>query len=588
MTKKKSLIISLLSIFVLSLFFTGCSKEDDLKDPETSGSQESSSESDEAGLKDGAYKSSAAGYGGELELEITIEDSKLTDINVLEHQETSPVFTRALTVAKERIIEAQSPEVDSVSGATFTSFAIKKATGNALNEAGADFDEVTMATQGEEETRDAKLDDETSELVIVGGGPAGLSAAVEAKEAGIDVILLEKLDILSGNGKFDMLIFDLLNSKMQNEDGIEYTIDDFKAKRKGNVVDSDERIDVWAQGAFELDEWFRSMNIELNHYYDEVTHMAEDDAYAGEHIQDNLEIKVHDLGVDVRTGAKATDLVVEDGVVKGVHVETKEGTYVINSDAVIVATGGFSHNKELLQKYRPGSEELMTSNQMGATGDLIPIFEKMNVGLAEMDTLSIFNPAMVKNRELTGARGDGFLFINKEGNRFVAEKGEDPLKLGQTILEQPDKQAFYIYDQPLYESFYRVQKHNKLGYHTKADSIQELAKELGIDADSFVETVEEYNKAVRGDVKDPYREEMPEREFDLNGPIYGVQVQSAVHMTKGGVTANEKTEALNTDGEVIKGLYAAGEVTSTGGIYKESFIFGRVAGQKAAEFIQDK
>lgn len=585
MKSKRKLLITLLSIFILSIFFVACSDKDK---PENSESIETGvSESANNTLKDGTYKSTAPGYGGELEVEIKIEDGKLTELDVLNHQETSPVFTRALPVAKDRIIEAQSPEVDSVSGATFTSFAIKKATGVALNEAGANFKEVTIETQGQE-TQDADFEDEKSDLVIVGGGPAGLSAAIEAKEAGVNVILLEKLDILSGNGKFDMLIFDLLNSKPQNEDGVEYSIEEFKEKKKNNVQDSDERLDAWAKGAYELDEWFRSMDINLNYYYDEVTHMAEDDAYAGEHIQDNLEKKVNDLDIDVRTGSEVTDLIIENGIVKGVSVKTKEGTYNINSNAVIVATGGFSHNKELLQKYHPGSEKLMTSNQMGATGDLIPFFDKNDIGLNNMDELKIFTPAMVKNRELTGARGDGFLFINNEGNRFIAENEEDELKLGLSILDQEDEQVFYVYDQPLYESFYRVQKHNKLGYHTKADSLEELAKELGINEKNLIKTVAEYNKAVRGEAKDGFRNEMPDREFDLTGPVYGVQIQSAVHMTKGGVTANEKAEALDKNGKTVEGLYAAGEVTATSGIYKEAFIFGRIAGKEASKFIKSK
>ena len=524
----------------------------------------------------------AYGYGGELVLKATFDGETLADLQVVSSHESSPVMTRAWPVIRERILEAQSPIVDSVSAATFTSYAVKSAVAQAYAQIGKDFGTITMTTAApEEEARE--LDPVHTQIVIVGGGPAGLAAAIGAKESGAqDVILVEKLDILSGNGKFDMNFFDLINSEAQKAAGIDYTIEQF-LEDKATSSDSPERIAVWAQGEYELDAWLRGMGIELNYNYGGTNHMHEAEAYAGEHIQEGLERRVAELGVDVRTGTKGLDLIMEDGKAVGVKVQHKNETYDIYADAVIIATGGFSFNKELLAKYAPGSEDVATSNQMGAMGDFVPVFEKYGFKMGNMDTLSVFKMIIKNRRDLTGA-GDGFIFVNENGDRFVDESSSG-LGLAHTILEQG--KCFYIYDQNLYESMYRLKKHNELGYHTKADTLDELAEALGIPAENLKASVESFNKSANGEADDPFRAKAFSRPFKDEGPYYGVQVESAIHMTKGGVVANENAQVLMEDDSIVENLYAAGEVTCTSGAYSSSVVFGRIAGQQAAAHIAE-
>lgn len=545
----------------------------------------SSAGSNGESAKEGTFSAKANGYGGELTVEVDVKDDKISDIRLTENHESSPVIKRAFPVIKERIVEAQSPVVDSVSGATFSSYAVKKAVADAMKEAGKDFGEITMTTQGPEVEK-KELETVETQLVIVGGGPAGLSAAIEAKENGVeDVILVEKLDILSGNGKFDMNFFDMINSEAAIANGVEDSVEKFVEEKKESAWDTEERLIAQAEGAAEVDGWLRGMGIELNYNYGGRNHMAEADAYAGEEIQDGLEAKVNELGVDVRTGTKGLDLIIEDGKATGVKVECKEGTYDIKADAVIVATGGFSHNKELLAKYAPGAEKVATSNQMGATGDFIPVFEKHDIAMDKMDKLSIFKTIISGRRDLTGA-GDGFIFVNKDGERFTDET-VGGMDTANAILEQEGGKAYYIYDQKLYDSAYRLKKHNDLGYHFKADTLEELAEKLGINAENLVKSVETYNKAIDGEIADPFREKefSADKKINAEGPFYGVQVESAIHMTKGGVVADEKAQVLNNAGEVVEGLYAAGEVANTSGAYSASVIFGRVSGEEAAKHI---
>lgn len=528
---------------------------------------------------------SAGGFGGKVTVEVTTEGEKIKDLKVVSHKETAHIMDRAFPILKERILEAQSPIIDSISGASFTSFAVKKAVADVLKKEGKDFGRITFKTKAPEQPAMIGKTVNT-DIVIIGGGPAGLAAAISAKEAGADkVTIVEKLDILSGNGKFDMNFFDMINSKAQKANGINDSVEAF-IKDKSNPRDTAERTRVQAEGAYVLDEWLRGMGINLNYNYGLRNHMAEADAYAGAHIQDGLERKVKELGVDVRTGTKGLDFIMENGKVTGVKVQKKNLTYDINAKAVIVATGGFSANKALLAKYAPGSEKVETSNQLGATGDFVPVFEKNGMKMENMEVLSVFKMIISKTRDLTGA-GDGFVLVNKNGERFIDET-KSGLPMAYTILEQPESKVFYIYDQNLYESAYRLKKHVAQGLHTKADTLEELAEKLEIPKDKLVATIDTFNKGVRGEVKDPFREKAFTREFKNQGPYYGVQVESAIHMTKGGVAANEKAEVLYENGEIVEGLYAAGEVTNTSAAYSGAVIFGRVAGESAAKFVKNK
>src|SRR5699024_2512922 len=381
--------------------------------------KETEKDSETIVLKDGTYNATAQGYGGDLEVEVVVKSGEIKDIDVLEHKESSPVYSRAFPVIKERILEDQTPDVDTVSAATFTSHAVKTAVADALKEAGHDFGKIEFPTEPKEMEKE-ELEDVETQLVIVGGGPAGLSSAISAKQAGVeDVILIEKLDILSGNGKFDMNFFDMINSEAQKSVGQEISVEDF-IEMKEEVKDSDERVKAWAEENFQIDEWLRDMDIELNYAYGDRGHMDEDDEYDGEHIQEHLEKTAYDLDVDIRTGTKGLDLSMDGNQAVGVKDEKKEGYSNINADAVTKATDGFTPNDEHLKEYAHGSEVVETSNQMGATGDFIEVFKEHDLKLDHMDDLSVFKTIITNRRDLTGG-ADDFILVNKAGERFIDE-----------------------------------------------------------------------------------------------------------------------------------------------------------------------
>lgn len=528
------------------------------------------------------YSATGNGYHGEMTVNVTIEDGKITDVELGDNHETNVVIDRAFPVIRERILEANTADVDSVTAATFSSYAIKTAVADAMQQAGLEAPKVAMQNAEKTATERAA---ESCDIVIVGGGPAGLAAAVSAKQTNADknVILVEKLDILSGNGKFDMNFFDMINTEAQKAAGNDEWVGEAGLAKfleeKSSNGESAERIQVWANEEYNLDAWLRAMGVELNYNYGGTNHMAEDNQYSGEVIQAGLEKAAADLGVDVRTGTKGVDLVMEDGACKGVIVTNNAGeTYTINAASTIITTGGFCSNKELLAEYAPGYEVFNTSNQMGTTGDFVKIFEQNGFKMENMGKMSFFSNIIVPYRDLTGG-ADMNLLANSEGALLPNKSGMDR---GTMIKEQPNGAAYYITDKTGYDSFYRIRKHVGLGYYAEGATLEELAEKLSINAEGLKASVEQYNADAAAGAENAQIAAVPKRALDAEGPYYGVRVEAANHMTKGGVVCNENAQVLNADDTVVPGLYAAGEVTWQAGGYSESVCFGKVAGAQAA------
>lgn len=528
------------------------------------------------------YSATGNGYHGEMTVNVTIEDGKITDVELGDNHETNVVIDRAFPVIRERILEANTADVDSVTAATFSSYAIKTAVADAMQQAGLEAPKVAMQNAEKTATERAA---ESCDIVIVGGGPAGLAAAVSAKQTNADknVILVEKLDILSGNGKFDMNFFDMINTEAQKAAGNDEWVGEAGLAKfleeKSSNGESAERIQVWANEEYNLDAWLRAMGVELNYNYGGTNHMAEDNQYSGEVIQAGLEKAAAELGVDVRTGTKGVDLVMEDGACKGVIVTNNAGeTYTINAVSTIITTGGFCSNKELLAEYAPGYEVFNTSNQMGTTGDFVKIFEQNGFKMENMGKMSFFSNIIVPYRDLTGG-ADMNLLANSEGALLPNKSGMDR---GTMIKEQPNGAAYYITDKTGYDSFYRIRKHVGLGYYAEGATLEELAEKLSINAEGLKASVEQYNADAAAGAENAQIAAVPKRALDAEGPYYGVRVEAANHMTKGGVVCNENAQVLNADDTVVPGLYAAGEVTWQAGGYSESVCFGKVAGAQAA------
>lgn len=525
----------------------------------------------------GSYTVTKTGYGGDVTVTVTIEGDKVTGLELGENKESLVVIERAFPLLQERILAAGTADVDSVSGATFSSYAVKSAVADAMAQAGLEAPSIGMNDKKEYEA--ATLEDVTADIVIVGGGPSGLAAAITAKETDPDlhVLVVEKLDILSGNGKFDLNFYDMFNSEAQKANGVEDSKEQFIEDMK-DAGNTPERLQVWADGEEVIDAWLRSFGVTLDHNYGGRNHMATKDDYAGQMIQREMEKQALALGVEIRTGTAGVDLVMEENAVKGVSVLTNHNeSYNILAGRTILATGGFSWNQELLEKYAPDYVGYDTSNQMGATGDFVPVFEKYGMKLENMGKIRMIPLILLPSRDLTNS-GAGTVLVNQDGERFVNERNSE-LALAEPIREQEG--VWMVVDTQKVEDHANVRKQVKEGRFTVAETLDQVAEIIGCDPATLTATFEAYNANAEAGTEDEFGL-TPERAILAEGPYYVSKAASAVHMTKGGVACDEQARVLYEDGSVVDGLYACGEVTWQSGGYSQSVVFGRIAGANAA------
>ena len=527
-----------------------------------------------------SYNVTKNGYGGELTVKTTIENGSITELELVDHNESLVVIERAFPLLRQRILKANTADVDTVSGATYSSYAVKSAVAEAMTQAGMEAPAIGINDKKEYEA--VTLEDVTTDIVIVGGGPSGLAAAITAKETDpeLEVLVVEKLDILSGNGKFDLNFYDLFNSQAQKDQGVEDSKEQFMEDMK-DAGNTPQRLQVWADGEEVLDQWLRSFGVNLDYNYGGRNHMATKDDYAGQLIQRKMEEHAYALGVEIRTGTEGTDLVFDGERVAGVTVTTNHNeSYRILAQKTIIATGGFSYNQELLQQYAPDYVGYESSNQMGATGDFVPVFEKYGFALENMDRIRVIPLVLLPSRDVTNS-GSGTVLVNQDGVRFVNERNGE-LELAEPIRQQ--EAVWMIVDAQKVNDHANVRKQVKEGRFQEAATLEEAAEIIGCDPETLKATFADYNENATNGVSDQFGL-TPERAILEEGPYYLSRASSAIHMTKGGVGCNEMAQVLYEDGGIVDSLYACGEVTWQSGGYSQSVVFGRVAGENAAKAI---
>ncbi|MGL5956180.1 MAG: flavocytochrome c [Brevinema sp.] len=539
------------------------------------------------------------GFGGPITVRLTMDQDNITDLNIQTHNETPCLMDRAWPVLKERILTANTPLVDNVSGATYTSFGIKTAVAKALIVANKKAPNIAL--KYDNPNPETTIDDVQTDLVIIGGGPAGLSAALTAYENGVsNIIIVEKLDILSGNGKFDKNFYDMVNSQGQRNRGIMDSADRFYEDMiNRHQGDDTNRLRVLADYSATTDAWLRTHKVTLDYVNVDTNgpddmprdHQVSEDIYAGDHLQRGLEQSLSNTSIDIRTGTEGLDLVMDGSSVKGVRVKNRDKqNYTIYAKAVLIATGGFSANKDLIAIYNKSYAQLVTSNQEKNLGDFIPLFQKYGMALKNLDIFNIFPYTIVQNRALTGSSelDVDFILINKNGVRFAKERGLSRLQFTDIMLEQPSQMAFYVFDDISRAAGPRIRAHVKKGYALEGKTLDELAQKMSVDVTVFKQSIEDYNKIIKGEVEDPFGRPVYKREFSAKGPYFAIAVRPAVHMTRGGVVVNAKGEVQSTNNTSIRGLYAAGEVTDIqDGAYMAAVALGRATADNITQYLNN-
>lgn len=641
---KKRFLSLLLGAAVLASL-AGCTQNQPAAAPTTAPA--TTAEPGQAGLfKPGTYQAEADGMNGPVKVEVTVDAENILSVKILEHAETTGISDPAIERMPQAIVDGQSIAVDTVSGATVTSKTILAAVKTALLDAGASEEAISKAV--EKKAQASGTIERTADVVVIGSGGAGMSAALEAIKAGGKVIVIEKMASAGGNTilagsamnaadpelqkKQEMTpaqldtIDSLLELPAKNEhmkawqDTIRGDIEKYRAENStylydspalhklqtyvdGDYVANPELVEVFGDNALDSIHWLTELGTE---WTDTIT-AAVGATWTRSHtplqtfgskgagfVLPQLQ-EVEKLGGEILLEHTAQELLIEDGRVTGVKGVTADGsTFIFRAEkGVILATGGFSANVEMREKYNTHwatlDEAIPTSNGPQATGDGIIMAENAGANLVGMEWIQML-PTTVKS--FTPAI-DSTILVNKEGKRFVKEDGRRD-EISKATLEQPETKYWRIVDAHVTEDMlngvaYTGETISEMVDNEgvfKADSLAELADMIGVPADALQETVDEFNGYAENNGKgDPTGRTLFGQKID-KAPYYALVGLTKVHHTMGGVEINTETQVLDKNGAVIEGLYAAGEVT--GGIHgsnrlggnaiSDAIIFGRIAG----------
>lgn len=553
----------------------------------------------------GTYVGEAKGYGGMIQAEVTVSKDKIENIKLNAEKETPFVSSVALERIPKAIIEKQNLRVDTVAGATVTSRGVISAVTNAVKKAGGDMKALRKRLPEEKIVKTEK--EYTADVIVIGGGGAGLAAATSAKQNGASVILIEKMPRLGGNTVIAGGAYNAVDPKRQEPQGIEDSVElHFKhtyegGDKKGNP----ELIQVMVENAYPGIEWLESLGVTFKD--DVFTVLGA--LYPRSHkpttpVSTGIILAYKEFaeknGITILYETEAEKLITKDGRVVGVKAESKYNNITLNANkAVILATGGFAGDVEFRQKFNPKlTSNILTTNHPGADAEGILMAEEVGanlIGMSDIQLLPLGDPisgSLSGNIETTV---EDRIFINKEGKRFVAEDERRDV-MTNALFEQTDAYMWVVVDSQVYPTLDSKNNFNetmgdliKENRAVMANSLDELATKLGVPADNLKQTIAEYNKGIE-ERKDPFGRKLYGKKIE-KAPFFAGPRIPTVHHTMGGVQINKEAQVIDVNGNVIPGLYAAGEVT--GGIHganrlggnalADITVFGKIAGENAAK-----
>lgn len=601
-------------------------------------------------LKNGTFEGKAYGNNGWLTVEVNIKDNKITDIKTPGQRETKYLGDTAIREIGKDVLQYQTLNVDNIAGATVTSTALKTAIAQAIEKAGGDIAAFQKPVP-EKIKKVAGITKGSADLIIVGAGGAGLSAAVTAKDLGVkNVLVLEKMPVIGGNTLRCASAFNAADPDRQKALPMTETLKEAVVKAINEKPVSEEHAKLMAdvkakyeaylksgsKTLFDCPEWHALQTYNggdkvgqiplIRQYSNNVldtlhwmqskgspvmdrvsqgagalwqrTHQL--DAPAGLGLIDPLYQAAVKQGVNFKLGMRVQDLILNDkGRVIGVTATDKVGNkYEFTSkDGVILATGGYSQNKEMRQKSAPHlTSEMVSTNQPGATGDGIIIATRHGADTTGMSYVQVYPLATPGTGALQGrARKmsglDDVIDVNKNGERFVKEDARRD-EFVAAIKKQPGGVVYDINDssivKPLNSFNEDVETLVSIGRIYKADSLADLAKQLGMPADKLEATVAEFNKMVEAKKDPKFGRKLFDRPI-VKPPFYATPRAPSIHHTMGGLQISTNAQVLDKNGKPIPGLYAAGEVT--GGIHGSNRLggnatadvltFGRIAAKSA-------
>ncbi len=577
----------------LLLGLTACGPQEPTPSAQTTPSAQPTPEptpTPQAGVS-GTFEGTSQGFHGPVTVSVTLADGTITDVKVTAHAESEGVSDWSISETPKRILEHQTWNVDTLTGATFSSSAVKYAAKAAIEASGASgLDAEVHETAPADETLDV-------DVVIVGAGIAGMTAAIEAKAAGADVLVLEKLDRVGGSSVTSGGIVYGTGTQM-NKDVDGYDPEDmvkyYLARGNGNI--DEDLVRFWAQHSGESVDWLiDEMGVQfatLGASGTSPAQRAHTTANGGAGIILPIYDKFEKAGIALRRHTAVTELIYKDGVVKGVVADCNGGTLTVNAKAVIVACGGFDASEEAKKEYAPDAYGVACMSSCGNTGDYIAWGEAVGAGMTfkgGVMGMHSTNPAYTLTGGINLLSFIPTLGVTDEGVRFQNESNDYPIFF--TKMVETGRDTFYwIFDSNSgLNELCDLAVKQRFGF--KADTIEALAEAAGMPADAFKATVARYNElGAKGEDEDFGRAGIAP--LAETGPYYAIKVCKATVAGFGGFVINTDAQVLSAEGEPIPGLYAAGECASgqffdkeypcSGSMLCISTTFGRIAGKNAA------
>ena len=554
------------------------------------------------------YQGTGMGNHGEIVVEVTFNGDDIEAIEVLEENEQDSLSDPVFNDLADEIVAQNSTDLDNVSGASQTSQGLKDAVEEAAEQAG-----VTLGAGGaSSDQAQSDLEEEYDfDAVVVGGGGAGFSAAVEAAESGLEVAIVEKMPVMGGNTLISGGEMNVPNNWVQEDLGIEGDSKEIFVQdtlEGGDHLGDPDMVQTLADNVLDAAEWLRD-NIQVDFYDDQLFqfggHSFEraliPEGQSGAEIIEKFEAKADEIGIATFTDTEAKELIEEDGRIVGVIAENQGQDVTFNAEkGVILTTGGFGANVEMRKDANEDYDDRFGStNSPGSTGDGITMAQEVGAGLTNMESIQTYpisNPETGEISLFADTRFDGAALVNKEGDRFVEELERRDV-ISDAIMEQTGEVAYQVWDSQLNEETRNMELHGdefeKLqdqGFVIEADTLEEAAEFFDLDVDNFMETIDTINE---------YAESGQDPDFNHRAglapieeaPFYIQQGAPSVHHTMGGLLTDVDTHVLDEDGEIIEGLYAAGELTGSthgsnrlgGNAIADIIVFGRIAGQQVSQ-----
>ena len=552
----------------------------------------------------GTYTAEEQGIFAPVKVQITVSENLITGVKIDATGETPELGGLAAGKLAASIMKAQTPNVDALSGATVTSNAIIKAATAALEEAGADISvlDANRRDGGDSGPKEEKTVD--TEIVVIGAGGAGMTAAIMLHQAGKSFVLLEKMPYAGGNTTKATGGMNAAETHYQKEQGIEDSTALFAADtmKGGHALNDPSLVAMMANKSAEAIDWLDTIGASLPKisYSGGASvnriHAPEDGSGVGGFLVDRFSAKLEELGVEILYNTAATELLTDgEGKICGVKADGEDCSYTFNCKAVILATGGFGANEEMYTQYRPDLKGTVTTNAPGATGDGILMAQALGADLVDIEQIQL-HPTVEQTTSILiteSVRGDGAILVNSQGVRFTNELlTRDAVSAAE--LAQEGQFAWIIFDQNLRDHLKATEKYVKSGITVQADTIEGLAELLEIDPATLAKTLEDWNGYVKNQ-RDPDFGRTTGMDADLTTPpYYAIKIAPGIHHTMGGVKINTAAQVINTEGQPIPGLFAAGEVT--GGVHggnrlggnavADIVIFGRIAAESALDYIK--